>query len=98
MSAAQAAEKSEEATVAVAADALPRYRYRLRSLGNSSVKYGNCGVCKEYASDVFIQIEERFYRIEIISREGWTQAKCSTLFGHRECLVAKQRGTKEVNE
>lgn len=69
----------------------PQYRYRLTSTGYSSSRYGNCAVCDKHTSEVFIQIEERFYTIASIGHSGWTQNGCFTLFGHQECLESKQR-------
>lgn len=35
------------------------FRYRMKSTGASSHKYGNCEVCGQHASEVFHQVEER---------------------------------------
>ena len=63
-----------------------KYRYSLRSTGHSSSRYGNCEVCNLHVSDVHIQIEEQEYE-----PERWTHFECKTIFGHKECLVSKQR-------
>ena len=57
-------------------------RYRLIPTGYSSQRYGPCEVCKQPATEVFHQIEERTYVL------GWTRYKCHDLFGHKQCLVA----------
>lgn len=74
-----------------------KYRYQLRSTGQSSSRYGTCEVCGEYCPDVFIQIEEVQYSLlpeekNVIPEEfAWTHFGCHTLFGHKECLESKQR-------
>lgn len=67
------------------------YRYRVSSTGASSLKYGNCQVCAGHASEVFMQTEERAYRIEHLNRSGWTQSGCHVLFGHLDCLRSRRR-------
>jgi hypothetical protein len=74
---------------------MDKYRYRLRSTGHSSDRYGNCEVCGNRCSDVFIQVEEVQYEIP---QEGdkpveisWTHYGCQTIFGHEDCLKSKQR-------
>lgn len=67
------------------------YRYRQSNQECSSAKLGNCEVCGLHCSEVWLQTEERFCRLSD-GRSGWTQHKCSTLFGHKECLDSKQRG------
>jgi hypothetical protein len=70
-----------------------KYRYRLTNTKESSRKYGVCEVCKEYASEVFLQSEERYYRFEEGGKvhEGWTKNNCNSYFGHEECLKNKRR-------
>ena len=66
------------------------YRYNLRSLGASSVKYGPCEVCGGHVSDVFYQSEERQYT----TPEGevsYTRYQCKDLFGHEKCLINTQK-------
>jgi len=67
------------------------YRYRIRSTGDSSRKYGNCEICDQHASEMFIQVEERQYFNLGKSEQGWTQYKCKTSFGHYDCLVNGRR-------
>ena len=40
---------------------MPEYRYRIQSTGASSHKYGPCEVCGKHVSEVFSQIEQRWY-------------------------------------
>lgn len=66
------------------------YRYRLKSIGNSSERYGPCEVCGKHCSEVWFQVEERkYYNRE--RGEQFTQHECNSYFGHKECLEAKQR-------
>lgn len=70
----------------------PLYRYRLKSTGDSSARFGKCEVCDQYASDVFIQAEERQYWSVLKQDWGWTYHQCRPhLFGHEQCLKSKQR-------
>ena len=58
-----------------------KYEYELLSTKDSSSKYGQCEICKQFASEVFHQIESlngSFY-------------KCFDYFGHKECLIKKRR-------
>lgn len=80
------------------------YRYTLKTTGASSHKYGPCGVCGEHASEVFSQAEQRAYdlpgtledRLEdpafyIGGIPGWTYLGCHWIYGHKACLLGKQR-------
>ena len=69
------------------------YRYKLSSADESSAKLGNCDICGKHAAEVYHQTEEKFYRIDRIKHEGWTQHGCKTLFGHEECLLIARRTT-----
>lgn len=60
------------------------YRYKLTNTQESSKKYGMCEVCGKHVSEVYHQVEEKQYNID--GKIGWTQHKCSNLFGHKECL------------
>lgn len=40
------------------------YRYSLSSTGESSRKFGPCEVCGEHASEVFLQVEEKRFRLD----------------------------------
>ena len=72
----------------------PKYRYRLSSTGYSSKRYGNCEVCGKYVSEVFYQAEERaFTRPD--GTQGWTQQKCVSKFGHKECLLKLRRNRRQ---
>lgn len=82
------------------------YRYRLTSTGYSSRRYGNCEICSEHCSEVFIQTENVRYNPRRGLRNdlpyddnmrnegkpsGWTFYGCFSYFGHEECLLAKRR-------
>jgi len=79
------------------------YRYQLTSTGHSSSRYGNCEVCGEHASEVFIQSEHRRYVVSDIEdlledpalyvggELGWTANGCHYLFGHRGCLIDRRK-------
>jgi hypothetical protein len=71
------------------------YRYRLKSTGYSSDKYGKCEVCGKYVSEVFLQVEERYYKFEHNGQiyEGWTKNGCKDYFGHKKCLKSVQKYT-----
>jgi hypothetical protein len=71
-----------------------RYRYRIKSTGESSAKYGACEVCGKHVSEVFYQVEEKFFRFPAGS--GWTQHDCRSYFGHRACLMDRRRGHKQM--
>ena len=61
-----------------------RYRYRLRSTGYSSTRYGPCEVCKGQVSDVHMQtVEHEFLP------DRWAQG--NTTFGHKKCLLRQRR-------
>lgn len=76
------------------------YRYRLRSSGYSSERYGSCEVCKRPCTEVFLQVEQRFYRhftpAGVMCSEGWTDHECHGLFGHAKCLKRKRRSPKHA--
>lgn len=63
------------------------YRYKINSTGSSSIKYGNCEVCKKSVTEVFMQSEEK--RFVYNNQEYW--AKQNNIFGHKECLINKRR-------
>ena len=60
------------------------YRYNLKSTGNSSIKYGKCEVCKQHATEVFRQSEEREY-----APGKWSMSSID-LFGHEQCLISRR--------
>jgi hypothetical protein len=62
---------------------MDEYRYRQSPMRASSNKYGNCEVCGQYVSDVYLQNETR--RV----MRGWFVT--SQFFGHRECLDSIQK-------
>jgi hypothetical protein len=68
-------------------------RYRLISTGSSSERLGDCEVCGEHVSEVFRQVEERFYSFVHNGEvsEGWTQHECRSFFGHEACLLKQRR-------
>jgi len=63
-----------------------KYRYNLKSTGESSSRYGVCEVCKNNCTEVFYQVEEQEYQ-----NNKWTRYDCHDLFGHEECLKSKQK-------
>jgi DNA-directed RNA polymerase subunit N (RpoN/RPB10) len=73
----------------------PMYRYKIFSTESSSRDYGICDVCGKHVSEVFNQQEERFYQHTDengdIEKEGWTTYKCTSLWGHKECLISERR-------
>lgn len=77
------------------------YRYRIRSLRHSSERYGPCEVCKKHVTEVFLQVEERFYSIPAkgtyAGHSGWTHYECHSFFGHGACLASRRRGTFSHN-
>lgn len=65
--------------------------YTLVRTGASSDKYGSCEICGEFAADVYLQRREaRIDLNPIHGRKGRTYRGCSTLFGHKECLLRKR--------
>lgn len=80
---------------------LTEYRYHLKGTGSSSARFGDCECCGKPVSDVWSQTEEASFPLDEIdiadpryadpSGIGWTQHGCTTLFGHRECLISARR-------
>ena len=68
-----------------------KYRYKMFRSGGNSDKYGPCEVCGEHVSDVFHQFEEKRYWSKIDKKYSWTCYKCTSLFGHEQCLIGKRR-------
>lgn len=66
------------------------YRYRLKSTGAGSAKYGSCEVCGGQVSEMFYQSEECAY-LRPDGTQGWTMHKCVGKFGHKECLLRIRR-------
>jgi hypothetical protein len=79
---------TNEASVAAGA-----YRYRIKSTGGSSQKYGPCEVCAKPSTEVFIQSEEQSYARDEDEGGGigWTHYDCHNLFGHEACLLSARR-------
>lgn len=80
------------------------YRYHLSPTGYGSQRYGNCQVCGQHCDSVYIQSEEREYKLPApIAQErgvdtGWTRHNCSSYFGHKDCLISRRRsGSVEVH-
>ena len=65
------------------------YTYKLISTGGSSVKYGDCEVCKHPATEMFHQTEELIYERD--GAQHTTRHNCTDLFGHESCLVSRRR-------
>ena len=63
-------------------------RYFLTPTDASSKKYGNCEVCGEPASEVFIQTTHQK------TTDGWKSV--SGVFGHDECLRSKHQAGEAV--
>lgn len=68
------------------------FAYRLKSTGHSSERYGNCETCGQHCSEVFMQTETRGYRYPDTALMSYTYHNTNgALFGHRECLIRRQR-------
>lgn len=65
------------------------YRYRISRTGGNSDKYGNCEICKQYCSDVYLQTREKKYEAP---NEDDSWIICGDAFGHEECLRGIRRG------
>lgn len=61
-----------------------RFRYTLKNTGHSSARYGVCEVCNEEVTEVWHQVEERYFAA------GWTRFDTQDLFGHKNCLLSRQ--------
>lgn len=59
------------------------YRYKMKSTGHSSAKFGACEVCGNHVSEVFYQTEFKKYSKGWSMIQGW--------FGHKECLERERR-------
>lgn len=72
--------------------ALGSFVYRMRSTGTSSATLGPCEVCKLHCSEVFIFTEMRGFNNPETGMMGYTyHGAQSQIFGHRECVLAKQK-------
>lgn len=67
------------------------YVYGLSRQGCSSDKLGNCAICGEFVSDVYLQTEKRVYFSPLRQEKGLTAHKCYSHFGHKECLLSQRR-------
>lgn len=63
-----------------------------------SAKYGACEVCGNNCDTTYLQVETRDYAYRERGMDGqWeirigrTHHECYDLFGHRDCLVSRQR-------
>lgn len=63
------------------------YRYKIKSTGSNSNKFGLCDVCKKHVSETFIQQEQREYFSPITNQTELTNANCRIVFGHQDCLI-----------
>lgn len=71
---------------------MPKYRYRIKSTGLSSARFGPCEVCKKHCSEVFHQVEQKeFVSVEKPGEISLTHYECWDYFGHEQCLIGKQR-------
>lgn len=69
-------------------------RYRLKSTGHSSTRYGVCEVCNQHTNEVFHLTSQMLYeRKQNGSGFGWTGSYCLCVFGHFECLKARRIGS-----
>ncbi|CAM2198431.1 conserved protein of unknown function (plasmid) [Paraburkholderia kururiensis] len=69
------------------------FRYRMKTTGASSDRYGACEVCNQHASEVFHLTSAMLYdRKSNGGGFGWTLYHCLSLFGHRECLEGRRIG------
>jgi hypothetical protein len=70
---------------------MSKYHYKLINTNESSKKYGNCEICGQYATEMFHQIEEKYFKNEFNGEnyEGWTEGK--SYFGHKDCLEKIRR-------
>lgn len=52
-----------------------KYKYKLISTGESSSRYGPCEVCGKHVSEVYHQIEWKYFRLEHYGKvyEGWIE-------------------------
>lgn len=66
------------------------FRYRLKSTGHSSDRYGKCEVCDQHASEVFVLSSYMLYERKRSGDFGWTHG--FMLFGHAECLKSRRVG------
>lgn len=66
------------------------YGYRISNTKASSSRYGNCEICGEYVSEVFLQVEAQRF-IDGMGDLSWTYHECKTLFGHEKCLTENRR-------
>jgi hypothetical protein len=64
------------------------YAYRLKSTRDSSQKFGPCECCGKHVSEVFIQAEMRATEDGRYTYHG---IEDTHVFGHRDCLIARQR-------
>jgi hypothetical protein len=65
---------------------LSAHRYKIKAIGASSARYGNCEVCQKHVSDVYLQTHETSYRNPITGATGWQYA--GDAFGHEACLMS----------
>lgn len=69
------------------------YKYRITSMEKSSDKYGVCECCNKHVSEVFYQNESKYFEYEENGEieKGYSEYKCKSYFGHKECLESKRR-------
>lgn len=66
------------------------YRYKVKSTGYSSARFGPCQVCKEHVSEVFTQREHQL--CSYMDEEGGSfWAINRGLFGHEKCLKGQRK-------
>jgi hypothetical protein len=67
------------------------YRYRIRSTKLSSAHFGACEICQTHASEVWIQVEERFFTFLHVTGERSTHPKYDDFYGTSGCLPGRHR-------
>lgn len=71
-------------------------RYRIRSTGGSSHRFGPCAACGKHAIETFAQSEEVRFEPDALDSAAthanpWTYYGGRTLLGHETCLIAARR-------
>ena len=70
--------------------------YRLKSLEDSSHKYGQCEVCGRHSSEIFLQSERRRTVFYADGKKYDFTKKENYVAGHKECLLAIRIHNQEV--
>lgn len=62
-----------------------KMKYQLKSLNESSAKFGACEICNKHVSEVFLQAKLEEYKPGSYMDKG-------TQFGHKQCLLNQRIG------